>query len=182
MELAGCCIEGLVFLSFAEWLTIEKREKELAGLEGTVHKETFELLRSADKSRKYPITHLSDLFDACREKLAFGNERWEAFGVHLCKVSLHTRFGGLASYLDPETFITRVPLFWWRYFEGSNMDVDDVTARSAFLRLREPAGVDELTPLFTGWLKEAMRMMDATGVEVDALDYTWRLSWEWTED
>lgn len=172
-------VRGPVFTTFGEWFADVKGKNFYVEFKNRLPEEVSATLGEANRVKRYPLTHLLSLFEIAGEH--FNVKELDEYGAYLCAFSLSTRFRDLAAYLDPETFIRRVPLFWSRYFDTGNLEVIELAPGKAILKLREPIGNHGITKMFTGWFRQALLMMRATNICVEGKDYTWHLSWNWKE-
>ncbi|MBD3285024.1 hypothetical protein GF359_01490 [candidate division WOR-3 bacterium] len=170
-------VRGTIFTVFGEWLKGKLGEDKLNRFKGLLQAETAELLSRASRVKRYPLEKLLDILEVSEEKLAIS--AWDEFGVYLCEHSLSTRFSDLAAYLDPETFIRRIPLFWSRYFDAGKMRVAELSDDRAQLKLDEPFGDERIVLIFNGWFRQALSMMRASEINVESEGFSWSLSWRW---
>jgi hypothetical protein len=171
-------VRGPVFTTFGEWFTDKKGKDAYLEFKNRLPEEVSATLAGANRVKRYPLTHLLTLFEVAEEH--FKVKELNEYGAYLCAFSLSTRFRDLAAYLDPETFIRRMPLFWSRYFDGGNLEAEELAPGSAFLKLRNPIGNQSITLMFAGWFRQALFMMRATDVSVEGKDYSWKLAWKWS--
>jgi len=175
-------VRGLVFTIFADWLKAKQGEERFEEIKKGLQVESLELLASAQKGKWYPLQHLVALLEFCGQGTDSSQGSWLEFGSYLCEVSLTTSFKGLIVFIDPVTLMKRMPLFWRRYFNAGDMSVQKVSSGEALLVLGESVGRGVIPAVFEGWLKHALKMVGATGIEVQGSDCRWQLSWTWSDD
>jgi len=171
-------VRGTVFTTFGEWVKDRTGTDVFNQLKESLSAEEAELVTKASKIKRYPLERLLGVFDAAQKRLNLSE--WDEFGVYLCAFSLSTRFSDLTAYLDPETFIRRMPLFWSRYFDAGKMKVAELSDSKAILKLDEPVGDERIVHVFVGWFRQALSMMRASDIKVEGAEFSWRLSWKWT--
>lgn len=170
---------GLVFAVLAGWIKEKQGEDSFEDVARDLSPKTFDLLRSAQKGKWYLLEELTTLLEACGQKTDSPQNAWAEFGAYLCEVSLTTSFRGLIVFIDPVTLMKRMPLFWKRYFNAGDIRAEDVQPGKATLALAEPIGGEVITVMFTGWLRQALKMIGATGIEARGSDCCWQVSWEY---
>lgn len=151
----------------------------MGDLNETLSPETRELVLSAQKGGWYPLEQLLSALHAYATMYKPDEVRWGEFGVYLSDVSLMTSFRGLIVFIDPITLMKRIPLFWGRYFDGCDMNVDRVREKEAVLSLDLPFAADVISPLFSGWLRHALELVGADKIDIAGEGCRWKASWRW---
>lgn len=173
---------GLLFTTLATWLGTQLREEELARFHAGLNDDTMKIIYSAEKGAWYPLQHLvSALSYLVGANKCGGNPLCE-FGRHLCETSLTTSFKGLIVFIDPLTFIKRIPLFWRRYFRGGGVIISTLSPDKASVNFDAAVRNDTVLALFSGWLEQALNMVGASDIDIEVSEKAWQVSWSWSKD
>jgi hypothetical protein len=170
---------GLLFVTLGEWLSVTKGDEALGDLKDSLAPETKQLVISAQKGGWYPLEQLVSALRAYASKYRPDKVTWGEFGVFLSDVSLMTSFRGLIVFIDPVTLMKRIPLFWGRYFDGCDMNVENVREKEAVLSLDLPFETDVISPLFSGWLRHALELVGADKIGISGEGCRWKARWRW---